>query len=128
MQSLHPIRHFFSVGKGTGCKICTPYTHIFCEPFGSEVLSAIARQMNCPPEIKDYYVAMATLTGPLVMDVRKLGDLVKEQRTALEGREELASRMLPGEFVAPYMIVGIYKDREQASAGLEWVRAWRAGS
>jgi hypothetical protein len=84
--------------------------------------------MNFPPEIKDYYVASATLTGPLVVDVRTVADLIADNRAALEDREELAARLKPGEIVAPYMIVGIYKTHEQARVALDWVRAWRVGS
>jgi hypothetical protein len=81
-----------------------------------------------PPEIGEWYVARATLTGPLHVDVIMVQELIRGDCEAIEGREELAERMLPGEIVPPYAVIGIYKDHAGASAACSRVQAWRAGS
>lgn len=84
--------------------------------------------MNCPPEFLGLFVARATYFGPLHTDVLTVEELLELDRTALETREELAARLVPGEIVASYAILGFYATRAEASAALDWVRAWRAGS
>lgn len=81
-----------------------------------------------PREIGEWYVARATFTGPLYVDVITIQELVEDGCEAIEGREELAERVLPGEIVPAYAVIGIYKDHASASAACSRVQAWRAGS
>lgn len=84
--------------------------------------------MDCPPEFRDLYVARATITGPLAMDIMKVREMLEMHRKALEEREDRAERALPGMIVPCWVIVGFYCSWDEAHAGLEWVRAWRSGS
>ena len=76
----------------------------------------------------DLFVASATLTGPLVTDITKVGDMLQRQRRALEERESLPERTPPGGIVPAWATVGFYRTWDEAHAALEWIRAWRSGS
>jgi hypothetical protein len=83
---------------------------------------------RAPPEFLDLFVARATLTGPIATDIMTVRDMLDFHRTVLEDREARAARLPEGAMVPCWGILGFYRDRDQASAALDWVRAWRAGS
>ena len=63
-----------------------------------------------------------------MIDTITVEEMIQNERRKFEEREELSERILPGEEFHNFCILGIYKTMEEASASLDWVRAWRSGS
>jgi hypothetical protein len=84
--------------------------------------------MNCPPEFLDLFVARATLNGPIATDIMTVREMLDFHRKILEDCEARAACLPEGTLIPCWGILGFYRDRDQASVALDWVRAWRDGS
>lgn len=82
--------------------------------------------ITCPPELEKHWCARATYLGDIQCETIQLEDLIAEGRKAVEIQKEQI--LAAGDVIKPWAVIGVYRTQEEASAALDWVRAWRDGS